>query len=189
MAKKHYTQGIVRIAGKCTPPDAMKPQSLASIVLLLSLTASKAALAGPMQFSFDYLFDSGASLKGTLVGELQADLNTILVQDFELNYNNLLMPIPAGPLPGPQLASLNGEVMSLSGLGEHFVYPISLAFELSSQTGRAWVDLVEVSTNFELERDTYDPRRLQIQRVPVPATMALVMLGLIQLRVRRQSTH
>ncbi len=163
----------------------MKPKTLTRIAFLFILTASASTFAGPMQFSFSYLFDSGASLKGTLVGELQADLNTILVQDFELNYNNLLMPIPAGPLPEPQIASLDGAVMSLTGLGDHFIYPISLAFELSSQTGRAWVDLTEVSSNFALERDSYDPGRLQIQRVPVPATMALVLLGLIQLRTRK----
>jgi len=159
----------------------LKSAALAIILSCLSLSAQAMAIG----YNFDYTFLSGEILSGMLVGELQGDDDTVLVDSISMvSYTGSPATIFNEGLLGPNTVSLSGSVMNFVTAAPT---PTLGGFEIS--TGAFDVALVAGPDISILENETYSAARwnLVAKSLPEPGTLSLLAIGLVGIAwVRRR---
>lgn len=157
---------------------------LTGFALWIAISAS--AHAGMMGFNFQYEFGSGEIFSGMLEGELQPDLNTVIVSD-------LLMASYSG-LPGVGFQTElmgSSSVVTFSGTGNDFgtiaptgglaAFVMPFNFQLTS------IVVISTESNIGFANEIYNPERwsLSPKTIPVPATIWLFGIAAILLYRQR----
>ena len=152
---------------------------LVACAILFIMTTS--ALAVPIGYNFQYEFATGEIFSGMLEGELQADLDTIIV-------SSVLMASFSG-LPGVGFQTdivQPFNVVTISGEGGSFgsVAPAdgkAAFFMPLNQFGNTAVIATQADITFRAESFAAERWSLAPKAVPAPASLALFLLGFLGL--------
>lgn len=158
-----------------------------AVIVLILLCLPMAAQATPIGYSFDYTFSSGAVLSGMLSGELQSDNDTVLVDTVSMvSYSGL----PVLEFPETLIrttASISGAFMDLATAAPNGVLGGWILFNPTQGDFAAVVARPDFS---RLEYEAFDASRWNlVAKVPEPATLAIMGLGLAGIGFRRRERN
>jgi len=154
------------------------------LATLLALATLAPAQASPIIFDFAYEFATGEVVSGELVGELQPDMDTVLVSEL---LSAMFTGRPGALFHTEVLPDMN--VATISGVGGSFSTgappPGLLGFMLPLEQFDGLAIVIE-NTHILAAMETFAPERWRMvaQEVPLPSSIALVIVGLIGFSAR-----
>lgn len=167
------------------------------LLIAAALCTAGVANAALEQFDFSYISFAGNELKGSLLGELQADNNTIVVDSIIgfPSFAGFATPVPLTPVisvssafgtPSPAVVSANGSVMDILAcnvlpacdVGFGFWPPLPNLPNGALSLGTAWA--------FGGPFEPFVPANWSIVAVPEPMGLALTGVALAALALTRR---
>ncbi len=161
------------------------------LLALLAMSAATLTHAAPVAYDFEYTLAGGSVLAGTLIGELQGDANTVLVDsiaDF-VTFNGIAGPsLPVvdsvsnffGGSGAPAVVSLDGSVIDLIACIDA---TCSDGFLFEGPGTTLGSPIFFGGASFGPATEGYAPGRwsleAQVTAVPEPSALALAGLALL----------
>lgn len=162
-------------------------KSLRSVVFVVAALCATQANAALMDWEFSFSFFDGGdrTITGVFSGELQADGDTVIVElnsDITASFDGLLFDPLQVVDPEFALTSISGDLLNFCPATSDCA--IEGFFVGVDTTAGDVVEGAIDGSNFGgvLDRDSWS-----LNPVPVPATIALFVLGLLGLRLRQQA--